>query len=196
MRSRLALVAVLAGVCFLLLTAPQPGTEAQSPQEGAAPCAYSAGDLQAATKQVYSFRRWRHPPKRKARRWVAQVGACLPGGTSYVRKHRRLFERHVAYRSVTPFRGWSDEGYWLKWIAIPRWVMSEETERCNALRGLAAGRCRWSIRNPSSGACGPYQFIGHTSCDASSAADKLRHHQTGHDVLHDEGPGAWTPWGG
>jgi hypothetical protein len=194
MRSRLALVAVLVGAVFCL-TAPQPDTAAQG-SGAATQCAASVGDLHAAVKQVYGFDRWRHPPKRPARRWVAQQAQCVPGGTKYVTKQRLLFKRHVAYRSVTPFRGWSDEGYWLKWLAIPRWVMHEETKGCerSGWSGRQIGNCRWTVRNPDSGACGPYQFIGHTSCDASSAEDKLRHHRTGHDVLRDEGPGAWTPW--
>jgi hypothetical protein len=41
----------------------------------AASCAASVGDLHAAVKQVYGFGRWRHPPKRPARRWVARYGA-------------------------------------------------------------------------------------------------------------------------
>lgn len=193
MRSRLALVAVLFGAAFWL-TAPQPDTAAQTQGTGI-PCVASVGDLNAAVTQVFGLKRWKHPPKRGARNWLDQEAACVPGGPALVAKQRKLFERHRAYRLVTPYRGWSDEGYWLTWLAIPRWVMDAETSQCDALRGLAAGRCRWTIRNSSSGACGPYQFIGHTSCDASSDADKLRHHQTGHQVLGDEGPGAWTPWG-
>jgi hypothetical protein len=182
MRSRLTLVAVLFGAAFWL-TAPQPNTAAQ--EGSSSTCAASVGDLHAAVKQVYGFGRWRHPPKRPARRWVAQMAQCVPGGPRYVRNHRDRFKTHVAYRSVTPFRGLSGEGYWLKWLATPAWVVRAETGDCNSIRnGLARGRCRWADVNTSSGACGPYQELNHIPCDSPP----LRHHQLAHSLP----PGSWA----
>lgn len=95
---------------------------------------------------------------------------------------RKLLRRHHDYRSVAPFRGWSDEGYWLRWLAVPRWVSDAETRQCDAQStGLARGHCRWTIINEI-GACGPYQLNAHTSCDTSSGADKLRHHRVAHSL--------------
>lgn len=181
MRSRITLVAVLFGAVFWL-TAPQPNTAAQ---QGSTSCVASVGDLHAAVKQVYGFGRWRHPPKRPARRWVARMGSCVPGGTRYVRNHRDRFKTHVAYRSVTPFRGYGDEGYWLKWLAVPRWVVDRETSGCSRgdWTGRQRGHCRWVIKNPSSGACGPYQELDHIPCDSPP----LRHHQLAHSLP----PGSW-----
>jgi hypothetical protein len=183
MRSRLTLVAVLFGAAFWL-TAPQPNTVAQ--EGSSSTCAASVGDLHAAVKQVYGFDRWKHPAKRPARRWVAGMAQCVPGGPAYVRHHRWLFNRHRAYRLVTPFRGFPDEGYWLKYLAVPRWVVEAETGNCNSphMTGRQRGRCRWGDVNTSSGACGPYQELGHIPCDSPP----LRHHQLAHSLPR----GSWS----
>lgn len=182
MRSRTTLVAVLLGAAFWL-TAPQPNTAAQ--QGGSITCANSVGDLHAAVKQVYGFDRWRHPPKRPARQWVAHEAQCFPGGPTYVRNQRDRFKTHVAYRSVTPFRGLSGEGYWLKWLATPAWVVRAETGDCNSIHnGLARGRCRWADKNPTTGACGPYQENGHIPCDSPP----LAHHRLAHHLPR----GSWS----
>jgi hypothetical protein len=125
-----------------------------------------------------------------------KVGAaCVPGADRIMAKDRRLLHRHQAYRRVTPFPGWGDEGYWLRWLAIPRPVADRETSACDGRStGAARGACRWTITNTMSGACTVYQFIGHTSCRSTTWRDKLRLHRTGHHVLATEGPGAWSAW--
>jgi hypothetical protein len=47
---------------------------------------------------------------------------------------------------VTPFRGYGDEGYWLKWLAVPRWVVDRETLGCRRRATPPDGQrghCRW-----------------------------------------------------
>lgn len=136
-------------------------------------------------KQVYGFDRWRHAPKRPARRWVAGMAQCVPGGPHYVRRQRQRFRTHVAYRSVTPFRGLGGEGYWLRWLATPAWVVRAETSDCNIIKnGRARGRCRWGDVNTSSGACGPYQELDHIPCDSPP----LEHHRLAHHLPR----GSWA----
>lgn len=148
-------------------------------------CAASVGDLHAALNQVYGLSRWHHPPKYPARRWLSAQAQCVPGGPAAVRKARRKFETHRAYRLVAPFPGWKDEGYWLTWLAVPRWVVDAETRDCDARHsGLARGNCRWHIVNRSSGACGPYQELDHIPCDSPP----LAHHRLAHSLPR----GSWA----
>lgn len=192
MRWRLCLLAVAAGTAFLS-TASQPGTAQQTMGVG---CPDSAGSFARASARVYSFKHWRRGAKPAAVERLKAMSQCVPGSGRVMAKDRWLLHRHRDYRMATPFRGYPDEGYWLKWLAIPRWVVGAETRQCDGeSTGLARGRCRWVIRNPDSGACTVYQFIGHTSCRSTTWRDKLRLHRAAHQVLRDEGPGAWTPWG-
>jgi hypothetical protein len=105
--------------------------------------------------------------------------SCL--ARSHIRKHVTGFRRWQSYREVAPYAGCSNGGKWLRWTAIPGSVVFRES------------RCSWSAYNPS-GACGPYQLLGWTSCATSSVSDKLRHHRMAAYVLKVQGPGAWVAW--
>ncbi len=123
-----------------------------------------------------SKKNWRNGLKRSQHHRIRDHLDCLERAKDRKKIKRHQAERKArwrlfhAYRSIATQRGFSGEGYWLRWLVIPRWVVAAET---NGYHGAG----RWRATNPSSGACGPYQLNGHTSCDTSSAADKLRHHQ-------------------
>lgn len=129
----------------------------------------------AELKELLAPRRW------EVRRPMAGHPAPCPGLERYADKLRVRFNRWQTYRHLTPYTGCSGGGKWLRYTAIPGSVVFRES------------RCSWGAWNPS-GACGPYQFIGWTSCDTSSFADKMRHHRTARYVLAVQGPSAWAAW--
>jgi hypothetical protein len=184
MRRRLVLLVV--GLGFLsLATAPQPDT-ATPQQESAAECSVTIGGYRAAANQVFAFRHWRHGPKPEAVRHLAELRSCVtePGADAVLLEVRKLFHRHQAYRRVTPFRGIPGEGYWLRWLAVPAWVVRAETRSCDRWLGTrAGGQCRWGIVNEI-GACGPYQLNGWIPC----GSPPLRHHRQAHALPR----GSWA----
>lgn len=97
-----------------------------------------------------------------------------------VKTARRRFNVHHSYRMVAPYRGLRGEGYWLRWLATPAWVVLAETGNCNRddWTGKQRAHCRWNDVNPSSGACGPYQELDHIPCDSPP----LAHHRLAHSL--------------
>jgi hypothetical protein len=130
-------------------------------------------NCQDRARKAYDRDHWQAKPR-------TDLLAGCPSG-AYIRKAKERFYRWVTYRKLTPYRGCSGGGVWLRFTAIPGDVVYRESS------------CSWTARNPS-GACGAYQFIGWTSCDASSWSDKMRHHATARYVLRVQGPGAWEAW--
>lgn len=108
-------------------------------------------------------RRWRvkHPLRR--------VLVC-PNQKHYLAKQLERFRMYRRYRQVAPYRGLSEGDPWLKWLAVPAYVVACET------RGYW-GHGRWRARNPS-GAIGPYQFLDWpVPWPVDSVRDKLAHHR-------------------
>jgi hypothetical protein len=141
-----------------------------------------AAEQRALAADVFALKRWRDPPPgRRAVKLMHRLRGCADRSTRngmaaawHRAKHNLVIEH--AYRSIAVYPGFVGEGRFLRWLVIPAWVVEAETSECGGLDPPDAGACRWVIANPS-GACGPYQLLGHTSCDTSSAADKLRHHE-------------------
>lgn len=90
-------------------------------------------------------------------------------------KLKTSFFRWRTYRLLTPYSGCQGGGKWLRYTAVPGYVVDHESG------------CSWGAYNASSGACGPYQLNGWTSCDTSSWKDKMRHHKVAAYVLHHQG---------
>lgn len=85
------------------------------------------------------------------------------------RKLREGFYLYRRYRQVAPYRGFSEGDLWLKWLAVPSYIVACET------RGYY-GQGRWRATNGST--MGPYQFIGWpVPWPVDSARDKVAHHE-------------------
>jgi hypothetical protein len=169
MRVTVALVLVCAAVVIAPASATQSGgntTPASAPK-----CDQS--ESHAALHRKTARKNW------QVAKPLAGTNLCIP--REHVAKHMTGFRRWQAYRNVTPYAGCSSGGKWLRWTAIPGDVVFRES------------RCSWGAYNPS-GACGPYQLLGWTSCATSSWADKIRHHRMAAYVLRVQGPGAWVAW--
>lgn len=149
------LVSALTVISLFIFTVPAQATK-NSQDKSQAKC-------RSIAKSVFSHKKWRKKPR------VNKLKGCWKKNPRYIKKLRDRFKLHKEYRKTTSFRGLRGEGYWLKWLSVPAWVVRAET---NGYRGAS----RWRARNPS-GACGPYQLLGHTSCNTNSAKDKLRHHR-------------------
>lgn len=187
-RSALALVVVLTFTGMLTTTRAQTPT----PTHGSAivappnPCdhhPHPAAEQRKLVDNVFALRRWRDPaPGPGAVSTMRRLRGCVDkGARAAMARAWKAAKRNLAiehdYRSIAVYPGLPGEGRFLRWLVIPAWVVEAETSECGG-GTLAAGACRWTIVNTSgSGACGPYQLLGHTSCDTSSPADKLRHHE-------------------
>lgn len=166
-------------------TTPTHGSAIQAPPN---PCDHHprpAAEQRTLAADVFALRRWRDPaPGPGAVATMRRLRGCVDRearkamARAWKAAKRNLVIEH-AYRSIAVYPGLPGEGRFLRWLVIPAWVVEAETSECSAYGNtLAAGRCRWTIVNTSgSGACGPYQLLGHTSCDTSSPLDKLRHHE-------------------
>lgn len=148
------------------------------PASLAAPCS-SSTQIDAA----YSDKNWRQADP--------QLDPPCQGLERYAAKMRQRHHRWHVYRQIVGsspgapaggYPGCSGGGRWLRYTAIPGSVVERESG------------CSWTSYNSSSGACSAYQFIGWTSCDASSWQDKMRLHRTAAYVLRVQGPGAWSAW--
>lgn len=159
MRYALALVCA----CVLVLTPfaladngqPTPTPVPESiPTTPAPPC--------TPAKRVYARKHWRreHPAR--------GLHVCKISRRRF-RPILTEFRTYRAYRQIARVPGLHEGDPYLRWLVIPAWVVAAET------RGYY-GEGRWHASNPS-GACGPYQLLGHTSCEVSDNADKLRMHR-------------------
>jgi hypothetical protein len=171
MRVTIALVLVCAAVVIAPASATQSGGNPTPIAEPQHICNQS--ESHAALHRKTARKNWRDPKP------LAGTNLCIP--RKHVAKHMTGFRRWQAYRNVAPYAGCSSGGKWLRWTAIPGSVVFRES------------RCSWSAYNPS-GACGPYQLLGWTSCATSSWSDKIRHHRMAAYVLRVQGPGAWVAW--
>lgn len=186
----------LAAVAVVALAGTWTAAAAQTPilKEGSAivappdPCARHprpAAEQRTLAGEVLALSRWQHPAV--GGRAIAAM-RVLRGCADRQTRESMARAWHAAkddlalqrrYRLLAVYPGFEGEGRFLRWLVIPSWVVAAETSECGG-RATAreAGECRWLIVNTSgSGACGPYQLLGHTSCDTSSAADKMRHHE-------------------
>jgi hypothetical protein len=176
MRRMIAAVAIAAGLSIGAATIQEDTTtargEAVAPAASVVPAPCSD---RSELRQLLSTQRWR------IKRPMAGHPPPCEGLASFKDKLDLRHHRWRVYRSLTPYQGCSGGGKWLTHTAVPGYVVSHESG------------CEWGAVNPSSGACGPYQLNGWTSCDTSSWADKMRHHAMARYVLRVQGlSDAWT----
>jgi len=111
-------------------------------------------------KQIYSRDNWQDPHPAEGE------NAC-PGNAEKW-KQRFFLWRH--YRQVATYRGFNEGDPYLKWLSVPAYIVSCETQGYS-------GRGRWAASNPS-GAVGPYQLLGwNAPYPATTPREKIRNHE-------------------
>lgn len=164
-----ACVAVVTVPVALAQTQGNPTPTQPTPSQPAVPaCDPTAVD------QALALSRW------QIRRPLAGINTSCVSRAHLTKMHER-WRRWSAYRHLATYRsGCTAGGKWLTWTTVPGYVVVHESG------------CSWTAANPS-GACGPYQLLGWTSCDTSTWQDKMRHHRMAAYVLREQGLGpAWT----
>lgn len=150
----------------------------QSTTEPIACPAHPAAEQRQLAARVFAHRNWRSPEPGPGRvRQMRKLRSCaprsaLPAMRRAWREGKRRLYQYAVLRRVAPYRGFEGEGLWLTWLPIPRWIVYRETREHNP--PLCSDGTRWSCTNPKSGACGPEQLNGWTSCSYGTVRDKLR----------------------
>ena len=174
MHKALALVAGCAFVIAVPIALASEGNSTATPIPEATPSKPECGS-HFGLHRALALKNWRE------KRPLAGVDVrCL--SDRHIAKEKQRFERWRAYREVATYAGCPSGNKWLRYTSIPGSVVFRESG------------CSWTAVNSSSGACGPYQLLGWTSCDTSTYADKMRHHRMAAHVLAVQGPGAWVAW--
>ena len=160
---------------MMLLAAP-PAQAAKCPSK------YDRADFHRIAGKAYDGR---HATARHERRTLARVVRCQrrPRASARVigdhrRRYRRRHLRRIELRSIAPYKCGSHGRF-----AVPCSIVARES------------RYSWSAYNTSSGALGPYQFLGwRVPWPVRSAADQIAHHRMA-ARLWAGGAGA-SHWGG
>lgn len=191
----------MAAACIL---AAGSTTFAQPPSIDTDPSTPGSCDSRSATFHAKSARvtiraafnrsKWRQQrPARPEQLFdIAQHRECLTYGkdrkalTRYKRGVKARFYEHRAYRRLAPYVGFRGEGYWLRWLPIPRYVVACETSGYS-------GESRWHARNPSS-AGGPAQVMAFWGAPHPALTDRerLRYWRITRSIWLSSGPGAWV----
>jgi len=151
-------------------------------QAAKCPAEYDRGDFHEAAKKAYDGR---GAATRHERRTLARVVRCQRrprASAAVIRAHSRRYRRHhvlrLELRRVAPFDCGSHGRF-----AVPCPIVQRES------------RYSWGAYNASSGALGPYQFLGwRVPWPVRDSADKLAHHRMA-ARLWAGGSGA-SHWGG
>lgn len=155
--------ALVAGVAIALTGYATPAISQDVSPEATPPdpCQshpHPAAEQRRLAHRVFDLRRWRKPkPSADAVAQMQELRRCaspkaLPAMRRSWRDAKRRLYRHRAYRRIAPYRGFSGEGYWLRWLPIPRYIIECETNGY-------WGEGRWQAAN-GSGANGPAQLLG------------------------------------
>ena len=160
---------------MMLLAAP-PAQAAKCPSK------YDRADFHRIAGKAYDGR---HATARHERRTLARVVRCQRrprASARVIRDHRRRYRgrhlRRIELRSIAPYKCGSHGRF-----AVPCSIVARES------------RYSWSAYNTSSGALGPYQFLGwRVPWPVRSAADQIAHHRMA-ARLWAGGAGA-SHWGG
>lgn len=155
---------------------------APAAQAAKCPAKYSRADFHRVAKKAFDGRQ---PATQKERRTLKRVIRCQErprASAKVIRKHRRSYRRHhlrrLELRSIAPYDCGSHGRF-----AVPCSIVARES------------RYSWGAYNSSSGALGPYQFLGwRVPWPVRSAADRLAHHRMA-ARLWARGAGA-SHWGG
>lgn len=156
-----------------------------------------ASEARQIIKQGYAKKRYkeRHPLGEKTRSELELHISCSdhPDQLRDLReREKRDFFDWREYRKYTPYRGFSGEGPYLRWLAIPRFVVACET---NGYRG----RGRFTVRGGGDGA---YQIQpptwarwgGSKFAPTANLATPLEQAIVARRILAGQGPGAWACW--
>jgi len=145
--------------------------------EKAQPTDAQPTDCRQAARVAYALSHWRSDPR------TLLLRGCPPGG--YIRRAKARFYLWRAYRRVAPFRGFHEGDPFLRYLAVPRYIVECET------RG-SHGVGRWLARNPS-GAQGPAQLMPiHAAPNpARTGAQKVRYWHIVHGLYRDYGSAPW-----
>jgi hypothetical protein len=169
MRVTVALVLVCAAVAIAPASATQSG--------GNPTPACNESEAHAALHRKTARKNWRDPKP------LAGTNLCIP--KRHVAKHMTGFRRWRAYRNVAPYRGFNEGDPYLKWLAVPAYIVACET---NGYRGSG----RWHAAN-ASGAVGPAQLLGWGAPHpANTPQEKIRYWQITRYVLRVQGLSAWA----
>ncbi|HEX2161131.1 MAG TPA: hypothetical protein VHF88_04840 [Thermoleophilaceae bacterium] len=155
---------------------------APSAQAAKCPAKYSRADFHRIAAKAYDGRQ---PTTRHERRTLARVVRCQKrprASRTLIRDHRgRWRRRHLRgleLRSIAPYSCGRHGRF-----AVPCSIVERES------------RYSWSAYNASSGALGPYQFLGwRVPWPVRTASDRLAHHRMA-ARLWSGGAGA-SHWGG
>lgn len=151
-------------------------------QAAKCPTKYDRADFHKVAKKVYDGR---HATARHERRTLARVVRCQKrprASAPVIREHRQRYRgrhlRRLELRSIAPYKCGSHGRF-----AVPCSIVERESHYS------------WSAYNASSGALGPYQFLGwRVPWPVRSAADQIAHHRMA-ARLWAGGAGA-SHWGG
>jgi hypothetical protein len=155
MRVTVALVLV----CAAVIIAPASATQS----EGNSTPTCNQSESHAALHRKTARNNWQDPKP------LAGTNLCIP--RKHVAKHMTGFRRWQAYRNVAPYRGFNEGDPYLKWLAVPAYIVSCETKGYR-------GEGRWHARN-SSGAAGVYQLMPFWGAPypANTAREKVQNHE-------------------
>jgi hypothetical protein len=120
-----------------------------------------------------------------------QLRGCLDAAgkkkvAAYTQKRKVLFYRHREYRLIAPYPGLKGEGYWLRWLVVPAYVV-----RCEAPLWASSDGTRWTVRS-FDGGLGPYQNTPWASgvpvpWPVHGWRDKMAHHRAARTILNSIG---------
>jgi hypothetical protein len=155
MRVTVALVLVCAAVAIAPASATQSG--------GNTTPTCNESEAHAALHRKTARKNWRAESPLKG------TSLCVP--RRHVAKHMTGFRRWQSYREVDPYRGFNEGDPYLKWLAVPAYIVSCETKGYR-------GEGRWHARN-SSGAAGVYQLMPFWGAPypANTAREKVQNHE-------------------
>lgn len=196
---RIALAAV---AVFMVLAWTMTATAAQTPTPGDSiqapptPPTCLAQSFKGFSRAAWDIHRWRRgaPDGRTIAEQRRRLG-CAPS-TSHRKAMKAEWQRdkaafyvEVHYRHTAPFPGYSGQGYFLRYLAVPRWIVDCET---NGLYGQE----KWDALN-SSGAGGPAQLLGHGQPQpAETAAERILYWKITADLYASSGTSPWAQCGG
>lgn len=145
-------------------------------------------------RATYAERKWQDqtPAKRGQHRWFRWHILCIYDPPTdhrlraFKKKQKAAFYRWRAYRLVAPYRGFKGEGRWLRWLAIPKYVVQCESGDNLAEIRAWGFRNRWQVES-SDGGLATYQHTPWASgrpvpWPVRGYGDKLKHHQTAADM--------------
>ncbi len=183
---------LLIGACLLSVPAlaQVPGSDGSDSQEVCPSDALS--QARTLVHQTYRLKRYnKHPvvgPQTSTQ--LATLRVCMgPNDTKtlskYHDKKKDLLSLYRRYRKAAPYAGFKGEGLWLTYLAVPRYIVSCETNGYS-------GEGRWHARN-ASGAQGPAQLLGWPAPNpAVTPEEKVRYWEVTQDVWQESGAGAWA----